>query len=613
MNPKYFTTLSSEIIKSWIKRKSNYIVVSPPMSSPYLFFKILTDSSHINNILGERSTEIRIAILDTYDFKSEQSFAKKVCTCWNVDESLVNLNDPTEILNIATQFVRDKGKHPILIIKRFHEALEKLGEDIGTTLRNLEHDYYLKTVVELPVNISTLRIRREQENRTITPFLVSDWGQGHTHKLLKGYDQDEIKKIVLDNKLNSDLPVPLFNMTGGLHGLVESLIQEIENVNTRNFEHICNAKSIDLCRNIEAWFEGTNSSYYKKALIDYIEGDESIKNLNILKSHDWCNILINKKDEFTLKLLSHPVRMSLSRKYNTSDDIEKIQENLNKNRYLKITQILETKLSTESDPHKKIQYGLELAQVCNDLSLIYNISPNWGDISSKIESLNNVNGFINNELSIHLDKWKSVANLLFSFFNQKYKIPTLRVEQYVCETSDNEIDCLLLLLQARLNDADGHEPFYALQSVISHPESLLQIYCFAKFGLKFWSTDKIITPEAEISKFIRRPFNQPKEGDTLGFATLVFISTYLSVNERIENPLIESFDEMEHYLSFYELRKKQVHSTAFIHSKEWGEYYEFCNRMISKIRVSLNLKKDQTLLSPKLIFENYLKHLTYSH
>lgn len=112
------------------------------------------------------------------------------------------------MLHCAVEFVTERGEYPVLIIKRFHEALSKLGEDIGTTLRNLEHDFALKTVVELPVSINTLRVKWEQENRELTPFLVSDWGQGHIHKLLKGYDINEIDNLFKSNKLNKEIIIP---------------------------------------------------------------------------------------------------------------------------------------------------------------------------------------------------------------------------------------------------------------------------------------------------------------------------------------------------------------------------------------------------------------------
>lgn len=163
MIPASFKRLAVLIINSWAKKKSNYIIISPPMSDSHLFFKFLNDRQVINETLKDHSELLCIAVLDTSDFKTEIAFSHKVCKSWGINDNDLNLNDPTEMLYTAIQQVVDKGMTPILIVKRFHEALKKLGEDIGTTLRNLEHEFNLKTVVELPVSITSLRTRWEQD------------------------------------------------------------------------------------------------------------------------------------------------------------------------------------------------------------------------------------------------------------------------------------------------------------------------------------------------------------------------------------------------------------------------------------------------------------------
>lgn len=52
MIPSYFKKLSETIVKSWVKKRSNYIIVSPPMSDSYLFFKQLVDMNSIKELLG---------------------------------------------------------------------------------------------------------------------------------------------------------------------------------------------------------------------------------------------------------------------------------------------------------------------------------------------------------------------------------------------------------------------------------------------------------------------------------------------------------------------------------------------------------------------------------
>ncbi|HIC9078731.1 TPA: hypothetical protein ACW7Y6_003276 [Klebsiella aerogenes] len=609
MIPSYFKKLSETIVKSWIKKRSNYIIVSPPMSESYLFFKQLVDMNFIKELLGEDARKINITILDTINFKTEFTFAQAVCKGWNIDTERLKTNDPIEMLHCAVEFVTERGEYPVLIIKRFHEALSKLGEDIGTTLRNLEHDFALKTVVELPVSINTLRVKWEQENRELTPFLVSDWGQGHIHKLLKGYDINEIDNLFKSNKLNKEIIIPFFKMTGGLPTIVESLIQDLETINSRSFEPFCISKANDLCRKLHEWFESNNSYYYRKAIIDFADGQEEEKNLNILKSHDWYDILFNKQNELNFKMITYPIRSSLLREINISEDTQKIRDYLDKNNFLKIADIFQNKCTTGADYNSKYSYGRDLASLCHDLSGIHNNSSDWDEIKNKIVKLSIKELPFNNNIKAYLKPWLNISNLLSSYFQQKSKNAGLRVEQFVCETNTTQLSDLLALLEMRLLDADQNPPFYALQAVISHPESLLQLYCHSKFNLKFWKFDGLEVDCSDISNFIRRPFVMPSKDSTLGFATLLFLSTYLSAKDNMQNVLVQEFDEMEKYLNIYELRKDQVHSMAFIKNSDWSEYRNFCQKMIDDIRKSLGITNAYSLSLPNEIFTIYFTNL----
>ena len=203
----------------------------------------------------------------------------------------------------------------------------------------------------------------------------------------------------------------------------------------------------------------------------------------------------------------------------------------------------------------------------------------------------------------------NISNLLSSYFQQKSKNAGLRVEQFVCETNTTQLSDLLSLLEMRLLDADQNQPFYALQAVISHPESLLQLYCHSKFNLKFWKFDGLEVDCSDISNFIRRPFVMPSKDSTLGFATLLFLSTYLSAKDNMQNVLVQEFNEMEKYLNIYELRKDQVHSMAFIKNSDWSEYRNFCQKMIADIRKSLGITNAYSLSLPNEIFTIYFTNL----
>ncbi|WP_454865100.1 hypothetical protein [Pseudomonas rhizophila] len=199
-----------------------------------------------------------------------------------------------------------------------------------------------------------------------------------------------------------------------------------------------------------------------------------------------------------------------------------------------------------------------------------------------------------------LVRWLPLTELMCDYFLRSRVDNKLRFEQYVCgEIAVRGSLAFWQLLYLRLETAKDMPAFQALQSVITHPESMLQVYARDKLDLCFWKAEKLSDDEVkQISEFAKMPFRAPVSNAVLGFAELIYISSSREAKLPPELRLISGFDEMQKYLESYELRKRQVHSTSFVSSNDWVNYSELCSSMLSKLAKLYGENPKSVILPP---------------
>jgi hypothetical protein len=586
--PETHMTLCKEIIESWLKKRSNYIVVSPPMCASRQFFKNLSQEEIIFSFIGQDLYTLSIAKMDTEDFRSEIVFARKVAEKWGVVNSVNSSEtDPVTILNAATIAVKEESRIPIIIIHRFHEALQNLGESIGTVLRNLEHDMGLKTVVELPISLPILRERWELANKANSPFLASDWGQGHRSKCLKGLNDSEVATLLVANGVNAEFASDVKRITGGLAEIVNDLVDDLARMNRGGLESFIKSRAKELCERLVDWLDASSENHtYKKLVAKLLTRKLDAKDEATLSSHDWGGLILNKDGSLGFKMLGWEC---LARLTSVVDNpavlsLEDLIVSRNYRGALDLISVYERVDSVDASA-----WGLmsKITSVCKVLSNIFG-SDDWRQAKELICELQILEsssrlGF---DASINsLIQWLPLAELMCDFFLRSRVDSKLRFEQYVCsELGDKRLLAYWQLLHVRLETAKDMPAFQALQSVITHPESMLQVYAKDKLNICFWKSEKLEDDEVlQISKFIKIPFRAPSNGAVLGFAELIYISSCRESMLPLQERLISDFEEMQKYLKLYEVRKRQVHSTSFVSVGDWTNYSDLCGSMLMKV------------------------------
>ena len=587
--PETHMILCKEIIESWVKKKSNYIVVAPPMSASRSFFKKLSEDEVIFSYIGKELHSLAIAKMDTDDFRSEIIFARKVADKWGVAGCFSDLEtDPVTVLNNATIAVIEKKRIPIIIIHRFHEALQNLGERIGTVLRNLEHDMGLKTVVELPISLPVLRERWELSNKVKSPFLASDWGQGHRSKCLKGLSEGEVAVLLSESGARNELASDVQRITGGLTEIVHDLVEDLVRIGRGGLEPFIKSRTKELCERLVDWLDASSESHtYKKLVAKALNTKLDQKEFATLFSHDWGSLILGRDGLLNFKMLGWECLARLSSAGDNSAVIAAEELIASKN-YQGAIDLVRLFQSDEAiDSGAWLLMG-KILTVCKVFNNIFSSDEGWREVKSIIEEFKSLDaaqqiGF-DGSISGVLE-WESLSDLMCDYFLRAKLDSKLRFEQYVCgELSVKGTLAFWQLLHVRLENAKGMPAFQALQSVVTHPEAMLQVYASEKLGVCFWKSEKLTEAEvAKISDFIKMQFRPPSKGAVLGFAELIYISSCRESELPESQRLISDYQEMQKYLELYEVRKRQVHSTSFVSADDWGNYSQLCEGMLGKV------------------------------
>lgn len=578
-------SLATEIVKSWGRPRSNHILIAPPMSRPRSVFRKLHDQAFIESCLPGISRTLSVAGLDTSDFKSEAAFVDGVLRGWNLSGSMTTQQlDPIEKLEAAVKVLHDKNRKPVILIQRFHEALDKLGEDIGTALRNLEHDFGLKTVVELPISLNVLRERWDLAKSARSPFLASNWGQGHTTKFLRGFSKDEVVALSSANGwTDRGVGEFLFDATSGLPELVESLISECLGKPPLAIKSIAQNRAPRLCERLLKWVDKPEELLFHRLLV---AGISSASNLEIdhisLKDHDWREIFASGKDSFRPLMLAWAARESLAMK-REKNFIGAVLHQFKYDSLNDVSRLLSDFSPGESSQTQLWAHFLLILEFCK---VSDPFDPKWLQIQKILVSLQMLSDSGSGMVVRRLLDWSDLVGLMLRYESACSSAhEDFRIEQFVCAQNDDKafID-FLRLLNMRLDRAFKLSGYLSMKAIVELPEAVLQLYAFKKYGVKFWSYDGTLSQYCiAISQRTKRPFQEPTKNSPLSFYHLLHFCYQIGLNGTSQDALLSSQQEVENAEQNYKLRKDQVHGTAFVSENDIAGYHEWCAKWLSEL------------------------------
>lgn len=590
MSARLQKDLCKQIVESWLGARSNYIVVAPPMSGESDFVSLLAKRELHYEVLAEKISKFSLACLDSANFRNDLDFAWKVSSSWGVPRKSSDIDDAVTVLESACNEVIARGSEPVLIVQRFHEALERLGESIGTALRNLEHTHRLKTVVTMPVKLTTLRERWELMGNGLTPFLASDWGQGHTTKLLSGYSKDEIEALIKQGRNAPEQAETLYKATAGYTQLVDRLIDDIGERKSRGLEAFLRSRSAELCQRLVRWLEAPNSSHaFKKALVNLEHPELYVKSVELIACHDWAASIVNKNGDLNFKMVAWACQDFLARQPGHSwlPTLAGHIKRKDAKAAIALTEAISQIAGAHDTRWQSIEASLRLTRLGESF---FSEDEDWAALRLDINRLMEVlsNSSLGSKFLPALNQWSSLFIFLENYQLHKKVHPEIRLERYACESAEG--DCIPLFLQflsLRLIAAGSLTAFQGIQSVVTMPESILQVYGFKRHNLIFWGNVGLAEKDSsEFQSFVGYAYRL--ENTILGHSDLAHLIAFFS-SKYPGGTLISDKERLRYVLDKYELRKELAHSTAFASVGDSKEYQAYCFSLLKDARADLEI------------------------
>lgn len=602
--PETTEKLAKEIIKSWQGRQSKYIIMAAPLVPARPLFNLLKDVTFVESIIGKNKfQELSIASLENLHFVDDKRFVSKILKDWGLNNDFPIIDDPVLILEEATKMVIDRGQSPILLVQRFHDALSKLSEDIGVTLRNLNDDFNLKTVVELPIPLEDLR-QRWANSKGKAPFLVSDFGQGHLVKLLLGFSLPEIKVMILENKGNENLTECFYSETGGIPDLVIPLLDCVVGGKEEDLINRLRLFSVEYCRRMLGWLDQEDSFIYKKVIRDKFicrdQGDSPFK----LDQHPWGPLLLSSEGFLKSNMVGMACFESM-KEHGKESDMSFLLDVFQKENYEAASRFCKF----SSKPNYEIGgISAEIWRLIAEFEKS-SIEENWADVKSigekihiKVASETHI-GLVC--LREDIEKWIVFSEFLCRYLAAKSKVKDLlRLEEFLQKNNSSSGDGITVYLQLkklRLKRAGVLSPLPALKSIVETPETIVQVYLFFILKCNFHKFEGFSEiEESEFRQLLKgQPYNIPRIGDMLTFDFMLKLCLFKNSTVDESLRLIKTETDANNLSKIYKDRCYQVHSTGLTNEADWRSYRVMCENMIINL---MNIFKitDTVLDLPKV-------------
>jgi len=613
-HPKSYKQVAEDIVSSWSGIGGNYVLVAPPLTSPEFVFKKLCKVSFQEDC-GLDPDNFAIAHLPQVSYSNSKQFVDRVLSSWNVNVEVEDDQiDELDILEDAVDILVEQGRTPVLLLPQFHKAIEKLSWSLGTRLREMEVNYGLCTVVELPVPLSRLRERWELRAEKET-LICSDFGQGHSMILLTGYKRTEIEALSIASNINLIYLDKIIMWSGGLPALVIWLIREARNVKSLNdFEIAIRKGSVEQCQRFLEWLDAPDSDYYKYRLSVLWQGFESEEERTEVKAHDWKEIILNRDDQVSSASIGFACTNSIGLDY--SQSLTLISNAVMKGSVEKVDALV-SGLPEAYRTGASLKYILAIISIWR---LSQGFNPDWLQIemiSKRSENqLGNDDSATAKEVCSQLRIWHNFAKGVNDFNRAKDKNEhhgwrlTDSLSGRISGKKDSPLAAVQLVLYRLFEAKKIKDSNVAFKSVLDIPEQILQIYCGRKLKIHVWEAQKFedTVNDAIRDIWVEGDYRTPTLKSRLGFVHLLYIGWVSMSKFDASDRLFQEFTDIQYWRETYDdMRTQPSHSITFESDKRWQDYYSKCLRLADRLSITLTGKASKDAL-PKL--DQYIETLT---
>ncbi|MDS4019582.1 MAG: hypothetical protein RKR03_03595 [Candidatus Competibacter sp.] len=603
-HPMASENVAKQIASSWLNLGGNFILVAPPLTYPDYVFKLLRDAS-FQEKCGLDPEKLAIAYLSPASYRTSKEFVKRTLSFWkvNINNQGIDTDEELELLEFALEILEKEERTPVILLPQFHKTIEKLTWTLGAHLRQLEVNFGLSTVVELPIPLSRLRDRWEMTRGKET-FICSDFGQGHNMIFLTGYQRDEVKALAESIGLPHEYWEIILSWSGGIPALVRWLISEAKRTKSV-FELKISAQngSLEQCQRFLNWLDAPGSDFFKHRVSALWRNVANEEDRTAVRDHDWKEILIDRNGDIRSATIGFACTNSIGGKYQQS--LATIASVVAQRKFSELDGLVNG-LSLACRAEERIKLILAIITVWR---LATGFSPDWESIEKAAKKaakeIERVKNKSTDTVITALIGWQNFAKDVKGFARdaEENSGQGWRLTDSLSGRGGGSALAAVQLVLYRLYEAEKiSDNNTALKSVLEIPEQILQIYCGRKLQIPVWEAPEFPIEDIEQVRALWKQgeYRKPSRKSRLGFTDLLFIGWIRMAKLEENNRLFEEFSDIEFWREAYEdIRNQPSHSITFESKKRWQKFYSMSLSLAGRLARSLTGKSSDEVL-PKL-------------
>lgn len=595
VEPASYLEIAEKVVKSWGQRKVSFILVSPPLTDSGSVFKILRDQ-YFQESNGVDPSNVSIAYLPQSKYRTPKEFVQRVLAEWGVGEVSSEFEAGFELdeLEAAASLLYESGRTPVILLPQFHKAVEKLSSDLGYKLREMEADYDLQTVIELPIPLEKFYERWNQlEDKD--SFICSGFGQGHRSILLEGYKNSEMLDLARQSHVPEQYQKEIVYWSGGIPALFEMMLAEARS--SKSLYQFGNFVQNDLlpeCDRFLKWLDFPGEDTFRDGIARIWQGDPSAADLAMVGEHDWRRLLLGKEGTLSSAAIGAACTRSMGGSY--EETIFSIETAVNRGNGFQVDALVAS-LTEAYSTQEQLRCILSVLPVWK---IAQGHSPDWKSIKStaqreksKLRNCNSERGISTKDV---LEKWHSFACGMLFFIRsfEGGKEDHWRLTDVLSgrnkRKGDSGVAAVQLVLYRLYEARKIEDPTVALKSVLEIPDQILQIYCGRVLNIDIWSApefDSAVVAGARTA-WTRGEYRVPKPDAILEFNDLLYIGWVYMQDIHEKKRLFDSIEDVDYWSLWYEtMRNTPSHSITFVTKDEWVGFSQRCLELAEKLSISL--------------------------
>jgi len=221
--------------------------------------------------------------------QDDEAFLRRTSAAWQKPTQDRDGAAANERFETTVHSVTDSGIRPLLLFDRFHKGAESLSSEMLASLRELESQRALVTLLVSHVEHASLRRRLSEHG---VAYVTSNYGDRHAALPIGPLEHCDCERLLDEFGLDKATAPGVMNMTGGLPELLDKAVRYLASGKPER-ETVLELARDPILERLMEWISPTKEGreLERRRLVRVFLGIQEHDDVRILSEHEWGDLL----------------------------------------------------------------------------------------------------------------------------------------------------------------------------------------------------------------------------------------------------------------------------------------------------------------------------------